>query len=107
MIQNVRALWHPPKAQISLTGVLYALSDPVRLKVVAKLASCGEASCGGLGLLRAKSSLSHHFKVLRAAGLIATRVEGTQHINYLRRGELEERFPGLLDAVLRAASRMR
>ena len=85
-----------------MTGVLYALSDPVRLAIVRRLADDGDKACGTFGLPVAKSTASHHFKVLRDAGVIQTRPEGTQYINSLRREDLEVRFPGLLDAVLRA-----
>ena len=98
----MRALHHPPGNSLTLTGVLYALSDPVRLAIVRRLADDGDKACGTFGLPVAKSTASHHFKVLRDAGVIQTRPEGTQYINSLRREDLEVRFPGLLDAVLRA-----
>lgn len=87
---------------LSLPDVLYALSDPVRLRIVVQLAAEGEAACGTFGIRMPKSSLSHHFKVLRDAGVIATRGEGVRRINTLRRKELDAAFPGLLDAVLKA-----
>ena len=62
----------------------------------------GEASCSALDGGRPKSSMSHHFRVLRDAGLVRTRGEGTQHLNSLRREELDRRFPGLLNSVIRA-----
>lgn len=85
----------------ALTDVLYALSDPVRLRIVRHLARKGETDCGAFGIRMPKSSLSHHFKVLRESGVIATHGEGVRRINRLRREELEKAFPGLLDAVLR------
>ena len=85
-----------------LTGVLYALSDPVRLSIVKHLAEDGGRACGTFCLPVAKSTASHHFRVLREAGVIQMRPEGTQCINTLRREDLDSRFPGLLDAVLRA-----
>jgi DNA-binding transcriptional ArsR family regulator len=91
---------HPKTADIELTRVLYALSDPVRLDVVRQLDREGEASCAALDRGRPKSSMSHHFRVLRDAGVVQTRCEGTAHLNSLRRAELDRRFPGLLDAVL-------
>jgi DNA-binding transcriptional ArsR family regulator len=93
---------HPKAEDFELTRVLYALSDPVRLDVVRRLASEGEASCTALDGGRPKSSMSHHFRVLREAGVVQTRCEGTAHMNALRREELERRFPGLLDSVLAA-----
>jgi DNA-binding transcriptional ArsR family regulator len=91
---------HPKTEDIELTRVLYALSDPVRLDVVRQLDREGEASCTALDRGRPKSSMSHHFRVLRDAGVVQTRCEGTAHLNSLRRAELDRRFPGLLDAVL-------
>lgn len=89
-------------AKLSLPDVLYALSDPIRLRIVCQLASEGECACGTFGIRMPKSSLSHHFKVLRDAGVIATRGEGVRRINALRRKELDAAFPGLLDAVIKA-----
>jgi DNA-binding transcriptional ArsR family regulator len=89
-------------AKLVLTDILYALSDPLRLKIVRQLADEGEAACGEFEVRMPKSSLSHHFKVLRDAGIIATRGEGVRRINTLRREELDAAFPGLLDAVLAA-----
>jgi DNA-binding transcriptional ArsR family regulator len=79
-----------------------ALSDPVRIEIVRHLASVPEASCNALNGGRPKSSMSHHFRVLREAGLVRTRTQGTAHANTLRRDELNERFPGLIDALLDA-----
>lgn len=80
--------------------MLYALSDPVRLEIVRQLAFEGETPCGGVDLPVAKSTASHHFKVLREAGVIHVRQEGTQRCISLRRADLDGRFPGLLDAIL-------
>ena len=99
----MRHLYQPDRADIDLADVLYALSDPVRLQIVRELAQRRETCCGGLGVPMPKSSVSYHFKVLREAGVTRTRVEGTQRFISLRRDDLEMRFPGLLDAVLRAA----
>jgi DNA-binding transcriptional ArsR family regulator len=85
-----------------LEQVLQALGDPMRLQIVAELAECGEARCGAINLPISKSTASHHFRVLREAGLTAQRIDGKNRINYLRRDELEAAFPGLLDAVLAA-----
>lgn len=95
---------HPAADEIALKDVLHALSDPIRLGIVSQLAREGEASCAALDGGRPKSSMSHHFRVLRAAGVISTRSEGVVHKNKLRREDLDRRFPGLLDAVI-AASR--
>jgi DNA-binding transcriptional ArsR family regulator len=90
---------HPAMHEISIEQVFYALSDPVRLEIVQKLCMTNEASCSALDGGRPKSSVSHHFRVLREAGLVWTRNEGVSHMNTLRRAELNERFPGLLDVV--------
>ena len=95
----------PAREEIRLEAVLHALSDPIRLEIVRCIAaSRGERACVTFGLPIPKSTLAHHFKVLRSAGVLATRAEGTQSLNSLRRDDLDARFPGLLDAVLCAAA---
>lgn len=96
-------LCHPDTEELELPAVLHALSDPVRLTIVAALAAGGEQTCKSFALPVTKSTCTHHFRVLREAGVIRQRVEGTTRLNSLRREELESRFPGLLDAVLRGA----
>ncbi|WP_420345184.1 ArsR/SmtB family transcription factor [Pelagibius sp.] len=96
----MRAQRHPKPQDIELTRVLYALSDPVRLDVVRQLDREGEATCAALDCGRPKSSMSHHFRVLRESGVIRTRTDGTAHMNELRRADLDRLFPGLLQAVL-------
>ena len=96
----VRPFHHPPIEDVRAEHVFHALSDPVRLGIVRQLANMDEASCGALDGGRPKSSVSHHFRVLREAGLIRTRNAGVVHMNTLRREELDRRFPGLLAAVL-------
>ncbi len=98
----MRAFKHPPIEQVSLADIFHALSDPVRLEIVMKLARSGEASCAALDGGRPKSSMSHHFRVLREAGIVQTRSEGVVHMNTLRRDELDRRFPGLLKATISA-----
>ncbi len=84
-----------------LTDVLAALSDPVRLEIVRQLAGDeAERTCGSFGLPVAKSTATHHFRVLREAGLVASREDGTRKFNRLRRADVDARFPGLLDSVL-------
>ncbi|MDX6673268.1 MAG: hypothetical protein QOH11_686, partial [Solirubrobacteraceae bacterium] len=86
---------------IDLPGVLHALSDPQRLRIVRTLADePAPRRCGSFNLDVTKSTLTHHFRVLREAGVIEQRVEGTARLNSLRREDLDQRFPGLLDAVL-------
>ena len=92
-----------PDEPLRLEKVLQALGDPVRLAIVRRLAREGECSCAALDGGRPKSSMSHHFKVLREAGLLRTRGQGTTHMNALCRAEVEAAFPGLLAAVTRGA----
>ena len=99
----VESLPHPAAGQIELAAVLHALSDPMRLRIVVGLATVDQRPCGSFDLPVTKSTCTHHFKVLREAGVIKQRLEGTTRLNSLRREELEQRFPGLLDSVLRAA----
>jgi DNA-binding transcriptional ArsR family regulator len=93
----------PPGDRIELAAVLHALSDPMRLRIVIGLAQIDDRPCGSFDLPVTKSTCTHHFKVLREAGVIRQRLEGTTRLNSLRRDDLEHRFPGLLDSVLRAA----
>lgn len=93
-------LYHPSRAELALDSVLAALGDPTRLGIVAQLAKLGEANCGTLGVDIPKSTVSHHFKVLRESGLVQVRQEGTLRRLRLRRDDLQARFPGLLDSVL-------
>ena len=99
----VESLPHPAAEEIELAAVLHALSDPMRLRIVVGLATADQRPCGSFDLPVTKSTCTHHFKVLREAGVIKQRLEGTTRLNSLRREELEQRFPGLLDSVLRAA----
>jgi len=100
------ALVHPERSELDFTAVLAALSDPVRLMIVARLADAGpdgELACGTFALPVSKSTQSGHFKVLRESGVIHQRDEGTRRMNRLRREDLDDRFPGLLDLTLRHA----
>jgi DNA-binding transcriptional ArsR family regulator len=89
---------------LKLEAVLYALSDPVRLHIVHSLAKRGELACFAAvtGLDIAKSTQSHHYRILREAGIIAQRKEGVCFISTLRKADIDAWFPGLLDAVLRS-----
>jgi DNA-binding transcriptional ArsR family regulator len=101
---EIAPLVHPDRTALELAAVLHALSDPMRLQIVAELAAeGGERTCKSFNLPIVKSTCTHHFKVLREAGLIHQRVVGTKRVNSLRRDDLEARFPGLLDAVLQGA----
>ncbi len=99
---DLELLPHPAAEEIDLAAVLHALSDPMRLRIVAALAGGGEHSCKSFDLPVVKSTCTHHFRVLREAGVIKQRLEGTTRLNSLRDEDLERRFPGLLDAVLRS-----
>ena len=94
-------LEQPELDAIELAGVLHALSDPTRLEIVRGLDADGERQCGSFDLGLTKATRSHHFKVLREAGLTFTRLEGTARYVTLRRAEIDSKFPGLLDAVTR------
>jgi DNA-binding transcriptional ArsR family regulator len=94
---------HPDTGDISLTRVLSALSDPLRLGIVCLLSDGRERQWGELDAPVSKSTLSHHMKTLRSAGITRTRDEGTRCYVHLRGADLEARFPGLLASLLRAA----
>ena len=97
-------LYHPATEDLELPTVLHALSDPQRLRIVRKLSVDPEPRpCGSFEMDVSKSTCTHHFRVLREAGLIEQEVLGTARLNSLRREDLDERFPGLLDAVLASA----
>lgn len=92
----------PDMAGVQLVDVLRAVADPVRLQIIRVLAD-GEPhpkSADGWGFELHKSTLSHHFKALREAGLTRTLIDGRTHAIQLRRRELDARFPGLVDALL-------
>jgi len=95
----------PHGDEMTLAAVMAALSDPMRVAIVRQLAAEGERTCGTFDLGISKATRSHHFRVLREAGLTRTRAEGTHRHVSLRREEVDARFPGLLDAVLTAAER--
>jgi DNA-binding transcriptional ArsR family regulator len=91
----------PRREDIRIEAVFHALSDPVRLQIVRGLAASEEArACGTLGLSVSKSTASHHFRVLREAGVIIQREEGRKRMTELRRDDLEASFPGLLATVV-------
>lgn len=99
----LRSMTTTTAAEISFAEVLAALSDPMRLQIVRTLAAEHEGrACGTFGLPVAKSTASHHFKVLREAGLIEQEMRGRTRHTTLRRDHIEQRYPGLLDLVLSA-----
>jgi DNA-binding transcriptional ArsR family regulator len=103
MPTTTRDLPHPDLADVELTAVLFALSDPARLELVRLIARDGTqtvANCQVVDPDAPKSTFSHHLKTLREAGLIRNEPSGRQRMISLRRVELDHRFPGLLDSVL-------
>jgi DNA-binding transcriptional ArsR family regulator len=94
---------HSHPDEVAVQAVFAALADPVRLALVRALAGSPDWSrtCGSFDVPVGKAALSHHFAVLRAAGLVEQRDEGPRRVNRLRRPEFEARFPGLLDLALR------
>ncbi|MFT3803442.1 MAG: helix-turn-helix domain-containing protein [Burkholderiaceae bacterium] len=96
-----RAYPHPEVEDLTLHRVLFALSDPTRMAIVAELDRGGERVFGDLldGAI-AKSTLSHHLKILREAGITNALPDGQRCVISLRARDLESRFPGLLQAVM-------
>ena len=93
-------LEEPDVVEFDMPLVMQALGDRLRLRIVRALAQEGEKQCGSFDLGVAKATRSHHFKVLREAGITHTRVDGTSRFVSLRSDDLNQKFPGLLDAVL-------
>ena len=85
-----RKLSGPARGQMTLAPVLAALSDPVRLEIVCMLAQGGERSCGSFGLPIAKSTLTHHLKVLREAGIVGSERQGLWAYYYVIPDPLKE-----------------
>jgi DNA-binding transcriptional ArsR family regulator len=102
---QLEPLVHPARDDLDLLLVLRALADPTRLEIVRILANdpAGRRACGSFGLDATKQNLSHHFRVLREAGVTRAQDEGRNRLTSLRRDDLDARFPGLLAAVLGAA----
>ncbi|MGW1489871.1 ArsR/SmtB family transcription factor [Streptomyces sp. NBC_00191] len=94
---------HTHPADVPLLRALDALADPVRLQLVRELAASQEwtRTCGSFDVPVRKAAISHHFSVLRAAGLVEQRDVGPKRVNRLRRPEFDARFPGLLELVLK------
>jgi DNA-binding transcriptional ArsR family regulator len=90
---------HPSLSRIDLVTVMQALSDPCRIAIIRALADGLELAGNEFALDVSKATRSHHFDVLRDAGLIFTRTEGTKCMTSLRRAELDKRFPGLLRLI--------
>ncbi|MCP2330653.1 MULTISPECIES: ArsR/SmtB family transcription factor [Actinoalloteichus] len=95
-----RTYEHPDRQDIALPRVLFALSEPLRLAMVRKLAAEGEVDSVELGPDLPRSTLTHHTSLLRESGVVHVRAEGRKCMIRLRERDLEERFPGLVGIVL-------
>jgi DNA-binding transcriptional ArsR family regulator len=98
-------LVHPDAGEFDLLDVLHALSDPTRMTIVQTLRADPERACGTFPVDVAPSTLTHHFRVLREAGVIRQREDGNRRWTTLRLEDLDARFPGLLDAIVSAYDR--
>ena len=102
-IHSMKVYEHPELSGIALPAVMQALSDPCRIAIIRELLGQDRPlACNEVPLEISKATRSHHFEVLRNAGLIHTEVEGTKCMTSLRRGEMEARFPGLLALIAKA-----
>ena len=103
----VRTPIHPSREDLHLEDVLYALGNPLRLHLVSQLKGEDNISCGDLHLGEGvpKSTGSHVFKVLRESGIIRMTPQGRRLLISLRKADLDARFPGLLEAVMKAKGR--
>lgn len=96
----MKAYMHPAMRDVTLQDVLTALADPCRMRIVTTLLQAGRAlACNEVPLEVSKATASHHFEVLRDAGLIETVVEGTKCMTSVRCAEVEAHFPGLLNLL--------
>jgi DNA-binding transcriptional ArsR family regulator len=102
MPMTATTLEHPAVETLEMTAILHALSDPVRLQIARELAAEDTVrSCGSFDVPVSKSTCTHHFRVMREAGVIEQWAEGTARMTRLRRADIDARFPGLLDAILK------
>ncbi|MEI9537781.1 helix-turn-helix domain-containing protein [Enterobacter cancerogenus] len=93
---------HPEPEQIQLENVLFALGNPLRLAIVRRLADGGELSCNALRPADVvKSTMTHHWRVLRDSGVIWQRAQGRENMISLRQEDLDARFPGLMAILLK------
>ena len=96
----------PPAEDFELPRVLAALAEPNRLATVRYVARSGESCCSEViqeaGLAMTKSTFSHHLRILREAGVLTKRIQGTKGYTTLRKADLDHRFPGLIDAIIDA-----
>lgn len=103
----MRPLFHPSIGDVTVEGILHALSDPVRAAIYSDIAACDSSrNCSNFLKVREKeipkSTLSQHFKILRDAGLIRSERRGVEMHNTARCAEVDARFPNLLGAILNA-----
>jgi DNA-binding transcriptional ArsR family regulator len=103
----MRPLFHPSIEDITVEGILHALSDPVRVHIFIEIAAAkGAQTCSAFLELTdrsvPKSTLSQHFKALREAGLIRSERKGVEMHNTSRCEEIDKRFPGLIAAIVHA-----
>lgn len=96
-----RSFHHPALKDVSIDSVLHALSDPERRNILAKLLEGGGMSCHQACGDLPPSTISHHHKILRDAGLIRSEKKGVEVVNTVRKAEIDKRFPDLLATVLR------
>ncbi|MNJ96756.1 Helix-turn-helix domain protein [compost metagenome] len=98
---TMEASSHPKLKDISLEQVLKALGDPVRISIVRELLKTTneEKACGTFDYSVTKATFSHHMQILREAGVVKTRQEGTKKMTSLRSEDLKKRFPGLLEMI--------
>jgi DNA-binding transcriptional ArsR family regulator len=102
------SLPHPTVEQLDLATILGVLGDPTRLGIVAYLAREEDKplACAEFLGLGSKTNLSYHLARLREAGVTRTETAGTSRLISLRRGDLDRRFPGLLDSILASATKL-
>ncbi|MDB5298378.1 MAG: transcriptional regulator [Phycisphaerales bacterium] len=105
----MRPLYHPPLEEITVEGILYALSDPVRIRIFVQLvnADCTRNCSAFLNVCDTplpKSTLSQHFKILREAGLIRSERKGVELQNHSRCAELKDTFGPMISAIVQAYS---
>jgi DNA-binding transcriptional ArsR family regulator len=96
----------PAAEDLQLPRVLAALAEPNRLATVQFVARGGESCCAEIieqaGLPLTKSTFSHHLRILREAGVLTKRIQGTKGYAQVRKDDLDSRFPGLIDAIIDA-----
>lgn len=94
-----RPLYHPPIEEVTIDGILYALSDPVRRTLLFAIMGCDGMNGKQAGADLPPSTLSFHLKILRETGLIRSEKRGVEVFNTGRKAEIEEHFPQLLHSI--------